>query len=162
MATLTAYPTGTPKADDLLLGTRVPLANSTEENITSNFTVSAVAAFANATAAYTSYVAKWSQTGATGVPVSVVLQNTTGLIFTWTKQGVGIYDLTANVGFGNSAYAVVSAWEDNTDSTPASTGTKSVSIKSISTTAIRVTNQDSADSSFVDDIVNGMIEIRIY
>ena len=90
------------------------------------------------------------------------MQNTTGLIFAWTKQGVGIYDLTASAGFGNSAYAVVSAWEDNTDSTPASTGTKSVSIKSISTTAIRVTNQDSADSSFVDNIVNGMIEIRIY
>jgi hypothetical protein len=47
MANLTAYGTGTPKASDLLLGTKTATPNTNEKNITQNFTVSGVAAFAN-------------------------------------------------------------------------------------------------------------------
>ena len=164
MAITSTYPIIVPKAGDLIVGSQTyTVADPVLDNPTRNFTVASVAALANAiNLGYTSYVAKWSQTGATGIPVSVILQNNTGLVFTWTKSSVGVYDLTASASFGNNAYAVVSAWDDNTDSIPASTGTKSVSIKSINTTSIRVTNQDSADSSFVDGIVTGVIEIRIY
>jgi hypothetical protein len=94
--------------------------------------------------------------------VSNILQNTTGLTWTWTKIGVGSYDLTASASFTEKVYATVSSWEDKTGSTPASTGSKSVSIKTAGPNYIRVTNIDNADGSFVDDVANGMIEIRIY
>lgn len=47
MANLTAYGTGTPKASDLLLGTKTATPNTNEKNITQNFTVEAVAALVN-------------------------------------------------------------------------------------------------------------------
>ena len=39
MANLTAYGTGTPKASDLLLGTKTATPNTNEKNITQNFTI---------------------------------------------------------------------------------------------------------------------------
>ena len=162
MSNITAYPTGTPKVNDLLLGTSVPLPNTDDQPTTTNFTVSSIAGFANPTAAYTTYVARWSQQGSSGVPVSIILQNTTGLTWTWTRLGIGSYDLTASASFTEKVYATVSAWEDKGISTPASTGSKSVSIKTAGPNYIRVTNIDNADGSFVDDVTNGMIEIRIY
>jgi hypothetical protein len=78
MANLTAYGTGTPKASDLLLGTKTATPNTNEKNITQNFTVSGVAAFANSySLGYTVYTALLTQTG-TNAPVATVLQNTTG------------------------------------------------------------------------------------
>ena len=162
MSILQSYPKGTPKADDLLLGTSTPPANTNDLPITQNFSVSSIAAFANPSVGYSSYVARWSQQGSSGVPVSDILQNTTGLTWTWTKTSVGSYDLTASASFTEKVYATVSSWEDKTSSTPASTGSKSVSVKTAGPNYIRVTNIDNADGSFVDDVTNGMIEIRIY
>jgi len=163
MANLTSYPTGVPKKSDLLLGTSVATPDTNEQNVTKNFSVSDIAGFANPTAAYTTYVARWTQTGANGVPISTsVLQNTTGLTWTWTKAGVGIYDLTPDAAIKDNVYVNVSSWEDNAQSTPASTGTKSLSVKTAGPNYIRITNQDNADSSYVDDVQSGMIEIRIY
>ena len=162
MANITAYPTGTPKVNDLLLGTSVPLPNTDDQPTTTNFTVSSIAGFANPTAAYTTYVARWSQQGSSGVPVSDVLQNTTGLTWVWTRVSVGSYDLTASASFTEKVYTNISSWEYQADSTPASTGSKSVSIKTSGPNYIRVSNIDNADGSFVDNVVNGMIEIRIY
>ena len=161
MANITAYPTGTPKVNDLLLGTSVPLPNTDDQPTTTNFTVSSIAGFANPTAAYTTYVARWSQTQG-NAPVSNILQNTTGLNWVWTRLNVGNYDLTASASFTEKVYTNISSWEDKAISSPASTGSKSVSIKTSGPNYIRVSNIDNADGSYVDNVVNGMIEIRIY
>ena len=161
MANITAYPTGTPKVNDLLLGTSVPLPNTDDQPTTTNFTVSSIAGFANPTAAYTTYVARWSQDQG-NAPVSSILQNTTGLNWVWTRLNVGNYDLTASASFTEKVYTNISSWEDKAISSPASTGSKSVSIKTSGPNYIRVSNIDNADGSYVDNVVNGMIEIRIY
>ena len=46
MANLTAYGTGTPKASDLLLGTKTATPNTNEKNITQNFTIGDIATLA--------------------------------------------------------------------------------------------------------------------
>jgi len=165
MAEIQAYPQGTPANDTMLVGTQMNVLQSdgTRKNLTRNFTAASIAGLADAPAAYTTYVARWTQSGANGVPISTsVLQNTTGLTWTWTKAGVGIYDFTPNAAMKDNIYVNVSSWEDNAQSTPASTGTKSLSVKTAGPNYIRITNQDNADSSYVDDVQNGMIEIRIY
>ena len=97
MATLTAYPVNnTPKASDLLLGTKVPTINSDEQPVTSNVTIASVASFANSyNLGYTVYTALLNQTG-TAAPVPTILQNTTGGTFTWTRQSAGNYTITAS------------------------------------------------------------------
>jgi len=97
MATITAYPVNnTPKASDLLLGTKVPTINSDEQPITNNVTIASVAAFANTyNLGYTVYTALLTQAG-TAAPVATILQNTTGGTFTWTRQSAGNYTVTAS------------------------------------------------------------------
>ena len=96
MANLTAYGTGTPKASDLLLGTKTATPNTNEKNITQNFTVSGVAAFANSySLGYTVYTAALIQTGATA-PVATVLQNTTGGTFAWSYTNTGQSRITVS------------------------------------------------------------------
>jgi hypothetical protein len=96
MANLTAYGTGTPKASDLLLGTKTATPNTNEKNITQNFTVSSVAAFANSySLGYTVYTAALIQTGATA-PVATILQNTTGGTFTWSYTNSGQSRITVS------------------------------------------------------------------
>ena len=97
MATITAYPVNnTPKASDLLLGTKVPTINSDENPITNNVTIASVAAFANTyNLGYTVYTALLTQAG-TAAPVATILQNTTGGTLTWTRQSAGNYTVTAS------------------------------------------------------------------
>ena len=97
MATITAYPVNnTPKASDLLLGTKVPTINSDEQPITNNVTIASVAAFANTyNLGYTVYTALLTQAG-TAAPVATILQNTTGGTFVWTRQSAGNYTVTAS------------------------------------------------------------------
>ena len=96
MSILQSYPKGTPKADDLLLGTSTPLENTNDLPITQNFSVSDVASFANSySLGYTVYTALLTQAGATA-PVATILQNTTGGTFTWTRQSAGNYIITAS------------------------------------------------------------------
>ena len=97
MATITAYPVNnTPKASDLLLGTKVPTINSDENPITNNVTIASVAAFANTyNLGYTVYTALLTQAG-TAAPVATILQNTTGGTFVWTRQSTGNYTVTAS------------------------------------------------------------------
>ena len=48
MASIQSYPTNTtPKASDLLLGTKVPLPNTEDSAVTNNVSIASVAAFAN-------------------------------------------------------------------------------------------------------------------
>ena len=97
MANITAYPTnGSPKASDLLLGTKVATPNTEEQPITNNVTIASVAAFANTyNLGYTVYTALLTQAG-TAAPVATILQNTTGGTFTWTRQSAGNYTVTAS------------------------------------------------------------------
>ena len=92
MANITAYPTGTVKADDLILGTSVPMANTADVAVTQNFTASSIAALG---VGYQSYTALLTQSG-TNAPVAIVLANTTGRTFVWTRSSTGNYALTAS------------------------------------------------------------------
>ena len=95
MADISSYPIGTPSSGDMVPGTQVTKDSSGNTiNLTKNFTVDSIAGFADATAAYTSYVALLTQT--TGAPVATVVQNTTGATFTWARTGGGIYTITAS------------------------------------------------------------------
>tara|TARA_R110002020_G_scaffold112605_1_gene259009 strand:- start:4124 stop:4597 length:474 start_codon:yes stop_codon:yes gene_type:complete len=100
MSILQSYPKGTPKKGDYIIGTSIPPANSDEMPITRNFTVDAVAAIANSTAAYTAYAARLQASSAAGgsTPTVVLLANNTGLTFAWARSGVGQYDTTITGG----------------------------------------------------------------
>ena len=88
---------GTPAAGDLIPGTQLFTdENGKTHNLTKNFTVSQVAAFANATAGYTVYTILLGQTGAAAPSVAALLQNTTGATFTWARTGAGTYTVTAS------------------------------------------------------------------
>ena len=98
MANITAYPTGTsPKATDLLLGTKIPSADSDDMPVTQNFTIGGIGSLINTGFAggYKSYTASLIQTGATA-PVATVLQNTTGGTFTWSYTNNGQSRITVS------------------------------------------------------------------
>jgi hypothetical protein len=151
MATLTAYPVNnTPKASDLLLGTKVPTINSDEQPVTSNVTIASVASFANSyNLGYTVYTALLTQAG-TAAPVATILQNTTGGTFTWTRQSAGNYTVTASTALftvnktilflnnGSTANITQVPWDRTSDTT--------------------VTLSLGADGN----LNNGSFEIRIY
>ena len=89
MANISTYPIGTPAQGDLIPGTqKYTDANGKTENLTRNFTVAQVAAFANSTIAYTSYEARLNG-GAGAKPTVNLLQNTTGLTLDWARTASG-------------------------------------------------------------------------
>lgn len=153
MANLTAYGTGTPKASDLLLGTKTATPNTNEENITQNFSVSSLASFTNSySLGYTVYTALLNQTGA-AAPVATILQNTTGGTITWIKTGTGEYTATiANALFTLNKTLV---FINNGDGLHQGAGI-APSWTSPTTTTINIdTFSDGA-------LINGAIEIRVY
>jgi hypothetical protein len=96
MANISTYPLGTPGSGDLIPGTqKVTDVNGETKNLTKNFTVSQVAAFANVTAAYTVYTALITQAGV-AAPTAKILQNTTGDTLTWARTGAGAYTVTSS------------------------------------------------------------------
>jgi hypothetical protein len=153
MATITAYPVNnTPKASDLLLGTKVPTINSDEQPITNNVTIASVASFANTyNLGYTVYTALLTQAG-TAAPVATILQNTTGGTFTWTRQSTGSYTVTASTAlftvnktivfgnYGNAGAGLIQDFDWN---------------RASDTTITLIVRAD-------DKLVNGSFEIRIY
>ena len=157
MANLTAYGTGTPKASDLLLGTKTATPNTNEKNITQNFTVSGVAAFANSySLGYTVYTALLTQTG-TNAPVATVLQNTTGGTIAWSYSNVGIYVATISSATytANKTAVLISLGGAN----------NSTVISSVvdSTTALTLYQIDVGDQATTNPInATTTIEIRIY
>ena len=92
MANISTYPIGTPAQGDLIPGTQKYTNSSGKtENLTRNFTVANIAAFANSySLGYTVYSARLNA-GAGAVPTVNILQNTTGLTFTWTRTGTGVF-----------------------------------------------------------------------
>ncbi len=100
MSILQSYPQGTPKKGDYIIGTSIPPANSDDKPTTKNFTVEAVAAFANSTAAYTAYVARGQASSAAGggAPTFSLLANNTGLTIAWARTNIGQYTATITGG----------------------------------------------------------------
>ena len=154
MANISTYPIGTPSASDLLAGTEL-YTDSTgkQENLTRNFTVQSVASFANSySLGYTVYTAQLTA-GAGVAPTATVLQNTTGLTFTWTRIGTGQFVATvAGTPFiANKFWAMVSAKGDEFPSV----------VRTGDNTA-RVDNITCSTAVAINGITEGFIEIRIY
>ena len=154
MANISTYPIGTPAAGDLIPGTqKFTDANGKTENLTRNFTVTQLAAFANSySLGYTVYSAQLTA-GAGAAPTATVLQNTTGLTFAWSRIGSGQFVATvAGTPFiANKFWAMVSA--------------KGVDFPSVVRTGdntARVDNIVCSTAAAIDGITDGIIEIRIY
>jgi hypothetical protein len=154
MANISTYPIGTPSASDLLAGTEL-YTDSTgkQENLTRNFTVQSVASFANSySLGYTVYTAQL--TAGTGVaPTATVLQNTTGLTFTWTRTGTGNFVATV----AGAPFAVDKFWANSSAKVPQLT-----SIVRTSTNTCRLDVIESQNGNASNTLVEGYIEIRIY
>ena len=153
MANISTYPIGTPAQGDLIPGTqKYTDANGKTENLTRNFTVAQVAAFANSTIAYTSYEVRLNG-GAGAKPTVNLLQNTTGLTLDWARTGSGIYVATVTGGTiaADKFWAQVGA-----------KGSEFPSIKWNSTTTLQINNILCNTAAAVDGITEAYVEIRIY
>ena len=81
MAIAQAYPLGTPKTNDLLVGTSIPAANTNEKPITKNFSVGNILALGNApnvvTTTFTITTAQLEALGTTDVTLLTLAGTTT-------------------------------------------------------------------------------------
>ena len=93
MARIIAYQSTTPATDDLLLGTQKTTSGTNKTNPTKNFTVDSVV---QAGLGYTVYTALVTQTG-TGAPVATILKNNTTATYTWSRTGVGEYEVQTDI-----------------------------------------------------------------
>jgi len=157
MANISTYPIGTPAQGDLIPGTqKYTHPNGKIENLTRNFTVATIAAFANSySLGYTVYTALITQTG-TAAPVATVLQNTTGGTIVWTRNSTGRYVATIS----GTTYT-----NDKTTVLVTSGGNNDNILRPIitATTAIDWYNIDSSDNNVSDTIAETTtVEIRIY
>lgn len=100
MAIINSYPAGIPKANDLLVGTSVPLPNTNDQPSTRNFPLQAVADLTATAGSPNILICNWSKaSGGVGViPVLEVLRDTLGtnLTYTFTRITPGVYVLTAS------------------------------------------------------------------
>ncbi len=157
MANISTYPIGTPAQGDLIPGTQKYTNSSGKtENLTRNFTVANIAAFANSySLGYTVYTALITQAG-TAAPVATVLQNTTGGTIVWTRSSTGRYVATIS----GTTYTA-----DKTVVLVTSGGNSDMILrpKITATTAIDWYNIDSSDNAVSDTIAETTtVEIRIY
>jgi|TARA_B110000858_G_scaffold119935_1_gene137032 hypothetical protein len=157
MANISTYPIGTPAAKDLLAGTQLYTDdNGKVQNLTRNFSVANVAAFANSySLGYTVYTALITQAG-TAAPVATVLQNTTGGTITWTRTSTGRYVATIS----GTTYTA-----DKTTVLVTSGGNNDNILRPriTATTAIDWYNIDSSNNAVSDTIAETTtVEIRIY
>jgi len=157
MANISTYPIGTPAQGDLIPGTQKYTNSSGKtENLTKNFTVANIAAFANSySLGYTVYTALITQAG-TAAPVATVLQNTTGGTIAWTRNSTGRYVATisgANFTANKTAVIVTSGGNSDMILRPVVS----------STTTVDWYNIDSSDNA-VSDVISATttVEIRIY
>ena len=151
MAIIYSYPQGTPTSSDNVIGSQIdPI---TEENKTVQFTVGQIASFANSySLGYTVYSA--SLVAATGaVPTATILQNTTGLTFTWTRTGPGVFVATV----AGAPFATNKFWAMSSAKVPQLT-----SIVRTSTNTARLDNVTSSTGAALNDLVEAYVEIRVY
>jgi len=154
MANITAYPTnGSPKASDLLLGTKVATPGTTEQPTTNNVTIASVAEFANSySLGYTVYSARLNA-GAGAVPTVNILQNTTGLTFAWTRTGDGVFVGTVE----GTPLVQNKFWAQIGAKVPELPG-----IVWLTTNTVRINNVNSSNAAAVNGIQEAYLEIRIY
>ena len=154
MANISTYPIGTPAASDLLAGTEL-YTDSTgkQENLTRNFTVQSIASFANSySLGYTVYSASLVAT-AGAAPTATILQNTTGLTFTWTRIGTGQFVATV----AGTPFAADKFWAVTSAKVPQLT-----SIVRTSTNTVRLDVVVSNTAAAENALTEGYVEIRIY
>tara|TARA_R110002074_G_scaffold325065_1_gene495312 strand:- start:159 stop:629 length:471 start_codon:yes stop_codon:yes gene_type:complete len=155
MANISTYPVGTPAQGDLIPGTqKYTDANGKTENLTRNFTVAQLAAFANSySLGYTVYTALVTQVS-TGAPTAVVLQNTTGGTITWSRTSAGSY--VAVISGANYVANKTTILLGNTNA--------SMSIASTYKTTTNVTFEQKSisNNANADGFDNVTVEIRIY
>ena len=151
MAIIYSYPQGTPTLSDNVIGSQIdPI---TEENKTVQFTVGQIAQFANSySLGYTVYTAQLTA-GAGAVPTATILQNTTGLTFTWTRIGTGQFVATV----AGTPFAANKFWAMSSAKVPQVT-----SIVRTSTNTCRLDVIESQNGNALNTLVEGYIEIRIY
>lgn len=151
MAIIYSYPQGTPTLGDNVVGTQVDPV--TEENKTVQFTVGQIASFANSySLGYTVYSA--SLVAAAGAaPTATILQNTTGLTFTWTRTGPGVFVATV----AGTPFATNKFWAMSSAKVPQLT-----SIVRTSTNTARLNVVASNTAAAENSLTEGYIEIRIY
>ena len=154
MANISTYPIGTPAQGDLIPGTqKYTDANGKTENLTRNFTVAQLAAFANSySLGYTVYSAQLTA-GAGAAPTATILQNTTGLTFTWTRIGTGQFLATV----AGTPFVASKFW-----AMVAAKGGEFPSVVRTADNIARVDNINCSNAAAVDGITEGFIEIRIY
>ena len=154
MANISTYPIGTPAQGDLIPGTqKYTDANGKTENLTRNFTVAQLASFANSySLGYTVYTALLvAAVGA--APTATILQNTTGLTFTWTRTGTGQFVATV----AGTPFAADKFWAISSAKVPQLT-----SVVRTSTSTCRLDVIESQNGNALNTLVEGYIEIRIY
>ena len=154
MANISTYPIGTPAQGDLIPGTQKYTNSSGKtENLTKNFTVANIAAFANSySLGYTVYSAVLNA-GAGAAPTATVLQNTTGLTFTWTRTGTGQFVATV----AGTPFAASKFWAMSSAKVPQLT-----SIVRTSTNTCRLDVVASNTAAAENSLTEGYVEIRIY
>jgi hypothetical protein len=161
MANISTYPIGTPAQGDLIPGTqKYTNANGKTENLTRNFTVANIAAFANSySLGYTVYTALITQTG-TDAPVATVLQNTTGGTIVWTRNSTGRYLATIS----GATYTTDKTAILLTSGSASATDGRFLKVEDSGNTTVQAFyNFDTSANTAQDGIIAGsMIEIRIY
>lgn len=148
MAIISSYPTVVAEANDLLIGTKVT-NTGTVINPTKTFRVQEVV---DAALGYKVYTAQL-EAGAGVAPTVTILQNTTGLTFTWTRTGVGNFLATV----AGTPFIANKFWAISQAKVPQIT-----SVVRTSTNTARLDVVDSSTAVAVDGIASGFIEIRIY
>ena len=151
MAIIYSYPQGTPTLSDNVIGSQIdPI---TEENKTVQFTVGQISAFANSySLGYTVYTA--SLVAAAGAaPTATILQNTTGLTFTWTRTGPGVFVATV----AGTPFAANKFWAMSSAKVPQLT-----SVVRIGDNTARFDVVESNTGNALNALTEGFIEIRIY
>lgn len=94
MARIIAYPSANNiSSDDCLIGTQKDQNGTNQTNPTKNFSVGQVV---SAGLGYTTYVARLTQSG-TNDPVALELKNNTNATYTWSRTGVGAYEVQTDI-----------------------------------------------------------------
>jgi hypothetical protein len=154
MANISTYPIGTPAQGDLIPGTqKYTDANGKTENLTRNFTVAQLAAFANSySLGYTVYSAQLTA-GAGAAPTATILQNTTGLTFTWTRTGTGQFVATV----AGTPFVANKFWAISSAKVPQLT-----SVVRTGDNTVRFDVVASNTAAAENALTEGYVEIRIY
>ena len=86
-------------------------------------------------------------------PTATILQNTTGLTFTWTRTGPGVFVATV----AGTPFATNKFWAMSSAKVPQLT-----SIVRTSTNTARLDNVTSSTGAALNDLVEAYVEIRVY